>query len=167
MGALLPREFNANDAGERQDFSAIPADNYIIQAVKSEMVKCKESAKDPNGSFIKFEFEILQGKYKGRRLWDQLNVINKNTTTVKIAYEVLSEMQKACGKISLKNTEVLHGIPMKAKVVIKKGDANWPDKNEIKKYSKVDGESQETKVPVNDAVTGAAAEGEVKKKPWE
>ena len=38
-----------------------------------------------NGSYLQLEIEILEGQYKGRRLWDRLTLNHPNAVAVQIA----------------------------------------------------------------------------------
>lgn len=164
--AKLPSAFNSKEHEDMNDFSAIPADEYIAQVTKSEMVKCKSTAKDPDGSYLKLTFSILSGKYKGRNLWVQLNLINKNVQAVEIANKELGTICKAVNLVSITDSQELHGKPMRIKVGIKPASANFPEGNKISYYSKAEGSApvQETENPDPNAEKVSEAPA---KKPWE
>lgn len=165
----LPSAFNSNEHDNMNDFTAVPADDYFIQVKESEMKNCGETAKDPKGKFLKLTFIILGGKYKGRLLWTQLNLINKNPEAVAIAQKELATICKAVGLVSITDSQELHGKPMKAKVAIIPAKANWPEKNEIKFYSKAEGEVKAAPVESEKPDPNAGKGDEKKKapKPWE
>jgi len=135
---LLPRQFNSNEHENMNDFSPIPEGDYIAHIHKSSMENCKETAKDPNGKYLKLEWKIIAGKYKGRLLWTQLNLVNKNPQAVEIAQKELATICRACGVPSIQDSQQLHGVPCKIKVALIPATAQYPEKNQIKYYDKAD-----------------------------
>lgn len=160
--AKLPAAFNSNEHSEMADFSALPSGEYIFQVKESSMEKCSSTAKDPNGQYLKLTLECLSPKFKGRQVWVNLNLINKNPKAVEIANSELTSICKAVGKPVIQDSQELHGIPMIVKLGVVKdnrGD-DYPPKNDVKAYKPVSaGSSAETS---GDTET----DGE-KKKPWE
>lgn len=162
--AQLPSSFNSNEHDDMQDFSAFEVKDVPAQIVKSSMEKTK--AYKENGSmFLKIEFKILSGKYKGNHVWTQLNLVNPSEKAVEIANKELATICRACGKVTVADSQELHGIPLLISTKIEKGGANYPDKTAISMYKKYEGgdslpaESSKGDAP-DDAKGG-------KKKPWE
>lgn len=155
--AKLPAAFNTNDHGEMMSFEAIPTGEYYAQVVKSSM----EDTKNKDGKYLKLELDVLGPTHKGRKLFANLNLINKSAKAVEIANNELATICRACGKVAIQDSAELHGIPMKIKVRVvadNRGD-DFPPKNEISGYSKADGQ---------DAPASGSKEGSGKKKmPWE
>lgn len=159
--AKLPEAFKAGSHDSMNDYSVIAAGDYIGQIIKSEMKKCGEKAKDPKGSYISLQIKLLNSSAKGKLIFTNLNIINKNPAAVEMANKELATICKACGKLSVNDTEELHGIPMKLKVGIDKGSNGHPDQNRIDFYDKLDGNS----VPEESSEEGG--EPKKKKMPWE
>ncbi len=134
--ALLPSAFRANDHEKMNDFSVIPNGDYVAQIVKSEMVKCKETAKDPKGKYLKIQEKILDGEYKGKIIFAQLNLININPQAVEIANKELSTICSAVGKLLVTDSGELHGIPHIITVCTEKS-TGYPDKNKIDFYAPI------------------------------
>lgn len=109
---------------------AIPAGEYIAALVKSDE---KETKAGPIA--INLEFEVQDGPMQGRRFWELLNLNNPNHTAREIANRSLNSICHACGKLrsSIRDTEELHGIPMRVKLNVKT-DAQYGDKNEVSAY---------------------------------
>ncbi len=61
---------------------------------------------------------MLEGAYAGRKLFDRLNLINANPTTVEIAQRTLSAICHAVGKMQVDDSEQLHLIPLIADVKV-------------------------------------------------
>lgn len=129
--AQLPSVFDAKNAEKQSDFEPVPAGWYVLECVKSEY---KPTA-NKNGHYLTCQMKILEPEsYKGRVVFNLMNLDNPNQTAVEIAQKELASMCEACGVDELEDSTELHGIPFGARLGIKPGDANWPPKNVIKAY---------------------------------
>lgn len=134
--ANLGGRFDTTGQEEMSDFSALPNDNYVVAIKKSEM----KQNKNKNGSYLSLQFEVKEGKFKNRILFSNLNLDHPNAEAVAMARKELTSITKACGLVAIEDSEELHGIPMVVKVIKKAATANNPEGNEIKAYSRYDGE---------------------------
>jgi hypothetical protein len=75
--------------------------------------------------------DILDGPYKGRKIFDQLNLVNPNPTTVEIAQRTLSAICHATGRMHVSDSEELHLIPMTIQVKIKPPKNGYGESNAI------------------------------------
>ena len=145
-------------------FTPIPMDDYLVQIVESSMADTKKG----DGRFLKLTFEVADGEFKGRRIFEQLNLVNQNTQTVEIAQRTLSAICRAVGVLHPKDSAELHNIPFVVSVGIKEETYNGETraKNVLKKYSRVDGKEL---TDITDAVPAgkATAAAPAKKKPWQ
>jgi hypothetical protein len=131
--ALLPDKFKASEHEPMQDFEPIPADEYTLQVIKSEM----KDTKDKTGKYLNLQLQVIDHeKYSKRLIFVLLNLVNKNETAVEIAQRELRSLCDAVGITALEDSVELHGIPFKASVGIKQGNDGYPPKNVIKKYHK-------------------------------
>lgn len=146
-------DFNAAtiDVPERA-FDLIPAGVYVAEITDSE----ERPTKSGNGSYLQLTFRIIEGDHSGRLIWDRLNLDNPNQKAVEIAVQRLAEICQAVGKQKVNDSEELHGIPMRVKVRIRKGDNGYEDSNEIFGYQPVERPAA--------AVKSAASTG--KARPW-
>lgn len=123
------------DSGQHDDmnnsFEPIPAGEYMAMVKESDI---KTTAKG-NGKYIKLKFEIIQGEFKGRFIWTNLNIINPNPVAVEIAQKELATLCRAVGKAVIQDTNQLHGIPFKMKIKIKPAKGDYPAGNEPVGYS--------------------------------
>ena len=129
--AQLPNAFNAAEVPPSDDFSALPAGDYRVIVEDSEMKQTKAGT----GQYLQLTYNVLDGQYAGRKLWDRLNLVNPNSTAVEIAQRSLSAICHATGVINLTDSAQLHGKVLVAKVGMQKDS----DRNEIKGYKKADG----------------------------
>jgi len=127
-------KFDTRNEEEMESFDALPPGDYVCRIKKSEM---KEN-KNKNGHYLSLQFEVSEGKKKGRILFSNLNLDHPNSDAVAMARKELTSIVKACGKTSVEDSEELHGIDIVCKVVKKAATANYPEGNEIKGYKAYD-----------------------------
>jgi hypothetical protein len=160
--ANLGQTFNANDVEPASSMEVIAAGKYTAQIVNSEM----RGTKDGNGQYLWLEIDILEGEYKGRKLWDRLNLVNGNSEAVRIANQTLSAICHAVEVMSVHDSEQLHYKPFTVNVRVRPAG---PDKtgtmrdaqNEIRGYSKANGAGGQ-----RPAAAAAAGVGGAKSPPW-
>lgn len=128
--AQLPDVFNAKDNEKMGGFEPIPEAWYLLEITKSEMKKTNAGT----GSYLTCQLRVLEGEYKGRYIFNLMNLDNPNPTAVEIAQKELASICEACGLDEIEDSTELHGIPMACRVVIKEGSGGYPPKNEIKAY---------------------------------
>ena len=128
--AMLPDIFVPEDADENP-FAPIPADWYLAEITKSDA----HITKDKKGKYLSFAFTVLEGEFKDRIIYTNVNTVNASDVAVKIGRADLKGMCVSAGHDGpLEDTEDLHNIPMAIKVTIKPETSQWPAKNEIKAY---------------------------------
>ena len=132
--------FDASTVKPSAPPEAVPAAWYNIKIIESEQVPTST----PGGEMIRLVHEIIDGPYAGKRLFDQLNVVNANPVAVQIAYETLSAICHATGVIQLQDTGMLHNRPLQARAVLvpagKGSDGNHYDaSNDVKGYKALEG----------------------------
>lgn len=130
MGNLIG--FDASQVPEQQDFSALPEGKYVVIATASEMKPTKAGT----GQFLQFTFEVLDGQYKGRKLWARLNLVNPNQTAVDIAQRELAAICRAVGVLKPSDSAELHNKPMLVTVGVELDDRKR-ESNIIKKYEAI------------------------------
>lgn len=118
--------FNAEEFTD--SFEPIPAGRYTAMIVKSDTVENKAK----NGSYIKLEVDIVDGQYKGRKLFQNLNLNNPSEMAVKIAKTELANICRAVGILHPKDSSELHNRPIQIKVTIRPETEAFPASNEIK-----------------------------------
>jgi len=123
--------FDATQIEPNDRPEAIPAGKYKCVAIESEF----KDTKDGKGKFLQFCFEVIEGEYKGRRLWDRLNLVNSNAEAVNIARRTLSAICHAVNVMQPNDSAQLHNLPMIVKVALT--SYNGEPKNEVKGYEKI------------------------------
>lgn len=141
--------FDANAVDPMGDFEPIPAGDYLAVIVGSEV----KPTKDGKGGYLSVEFDVIDGQYKGRKLWSRLNLDNESEKAVQIARSELSSICRAVNVMQPKDSCELHNIPLIIKVKCKKREDNGEMTNEIKGYAKRDGQSTTAPPPAADDKT--------------
>ena len=126
--------FNAHDVEPQAEFEPIPAGRYLAIISDSAM----KPTKSGGGSYLELTFEIIDGPYKGRKVWSRLNLNNSSQQAVQIARGELSAICRAVGVMQPRDSVELHNIPLTVTVKLKKRDDNGELTNEVKGYAKKD-----------------------------
>ncbi len=160
--AVLEQAFDSGNHDDMQSgFDPIPKGDYLAKVVESDV----KVTKAKTGKYIKFKFEILQGEFKGRFIWTNMNIVNPNPVTVDIAQKELATLCRAVGKAVIQDTQELHGIPLLLKVKIKPAQGDHPAGNEpIGYYVAGNTASTPAKEIVGSESTEATADGDAV--PW-
>lgn len=173
---LLPQKANVPGNNDTlDDRSPVPAGKYPGAIVKSEFKETKAKT----GHYLALQLKIIEGQYKGRVLFTNLNLDNPNQVAVEIANKELNSICKACNKEGVEDSEELHNIPMMLTVKVTEGDASYPPSNEITAYEPYEGTPRqippvsgetpptETPSPEPNEAPQAAQEQKKSKLPWE
>lgn len=121
--------FSAEGIDIRSNYEAIPAGDYESMVTASEM----KSTKDGTGQYLELTVEIQSGQFQGRRLFDRLNLSNRNPKAVEIAQKQLAQLCHATGVLQVQDSQQLHNRPIVMKVAVKNDPERGPS-NEIKGY---------------------------------
>lgn len=106
--------FNAAEVKPSEEFTPIPVGEYAAVITESESKRTKAG----NGSFISLKFEIIEGQYKGRTVFSNLNVDNPNQQAVEIAMRDLSSICRAVNRMQITDTAQLHNQTLVIKVAL-------------------------------------------------
>lgn len=128
--AQLPQSFDASQVSTESQFAALPNGDYPVTITDSEM----KDTKDGTGQYLQLTLEVIDGPYKGRKLWDRLNLVNSNATAVEIAQRSLSQICHAVGELNLTDSAQLHNKPLVAKAVYRPASNGYDESNDIKEY---------------------------------
>ena len=132
---LLPNRANTEENKDgMDDRSPIPAGDYPMHIVKTEF----KPTKAKTGHYLACQLKVLDGEYKGRVVFLNLNLDNPNPVAVEIANKELNSICQACGQEGVEDSDELLNIPMMVSVKINPGDANWPPSNETTGYKSMD-----------------------------
>lgn len=128
---------------EPASFDDLPAGDYPVIITDSEM----KDTKDRTGQYLNLTLQIIGEQHKGRKLFDRLNLINKNATAAQIAKQQLESICRAIGmREAIRDSMQLHNKPFVVRLAYnekaRNGDA-IPEgqRNEIKAYKVLEQQS--------------------------
>ncbi len=160
--ARFDTSFDATSVEPTTPFELLPAGKYRAQIVESEM----RVTKNGMGQFLWLMLDILEGEHKGRKIFDQLNLVNPNPTTVEIAQRTLSAICHATGKMHVSDSEELHLIPMTIQVKIRPPKNGYGESNAIAYLPPERGAVARTAKPTPAAPAAPAAPPKMASAPW-
>lgn len=153
--ATLGQAFDSGQHEDMNDFDPIPVGEYTAQVTDSDI----KATKDGQGKYVSLEFTVLSGEFKGRKIWTNLNIVNRNPVAVDIAQKELATLCRACGKSVIQDTQELHGKPITLKVRIVPAKGAYPAKNAPTGYLAIAGTAEmATEGPGGDAPWGDSGE---------
>lgn len=88
--------------------------------------------------YLQLVWQIAEGAFQGRKIWDRLNVQNTNKQAEEIAHKQLSAVCHAVGVLQVRDSAELHNRPCKIGV-IRKADPGYQPSNEVKRYNSIGG----------------------------
>jgi hypothetical protein len=115
---------------EPNDFGVIPAGDYEACIVNSEM----KATKDGTGQYLNLEIQIVGGQYQNRKLFEKLNLVNKNDQAVTIAKGTLSAICRAVNVLTPNDSSELHNKTFRVSLTTKKSDYSGEMENRIKSF---------------------------------
>jgi len=122
--------FDANNVETADSFDVLPQGKYLAMAVASQIKPTKAGT----GDYLEITFEIIDGKGKGRKVWERLNIRNVNKKAEEISQRQLAALCRSVGVLNLQDTDQLHNIPVVLDIEIEKREG-YDDQNRVKGYS--------------------------------
>jgi hypothetical protein len=136
--ANLGNEFDATQVEPSAPLEPVPPGEYVMQITDSEMKPTKKE----DGQYLQLALEITEGDYKGRKVFERLNLDNPNQTAVEIAHKTLSAICHAVGVMKVRDSSQLHYKKMLVRVDVEKQEG-YGAKNIVKAYKPLDGAAQQ------------------------
>lgn len=123
MGNL---NFNAADVAPSTGFDTLPAGTFTALIGEATM----KPTKSGTGSYIECVFQVVEGEYKGRKVWERITFTNPSAKSTEIGRAQLSALCRAIGVMSIQDTAELCNRPCLITVGHEKG-------NDDKMYARV------------------------------
>lgn len=134
--AQIPGGFVPDANDQWQGFEALPAGEYKVQIVDTDLVETKAG----DGQYIKIVFEVIgHPSYNGRKIFDNINIVNPNSDAVRIGKQRLNTICALTGMKTIKDTAQLHGKTLSLLLTVGKNKQTGDDTNIIKKYMDIGG----------------------------
>lgn len=121
-------DLNQVEAASARD--VLPAGTY---AARVKYVEDK-TTKSGTGAYAEITWEIIEGPYANRLIWDRLNLDNPNPTAVEIAYRTLKSICVATGAGAIGETSELQDKFAMLKVKVK-SSPQYGESNEVADYA--------------------------------
>lgn len=136
MADITQTGFSVEGAPEPDsDFAPIPAGEYPMRVVNSEM----KDTKAGNGKRLVLEIDITDGPQQGRKLWQGFNLVNPNPQAVEISQRQLAQLCLAVGKVAITDSDELHMQEFIGKVKVTPAKDGYGPGNEIAVYKPREG----------------------------
>jgi hypothetical protein len=144
---------------EPSSFGLIPNGKYVAMITSVE----KRETKAGTGHYLAMRFDIIDGKYKGRVVFNNLNLWNPNPQAVKMSQRDMAGICRAVGVMTPKDASELANKAIGIQLGARNNDYKGEQENYIKGYMPA------SEVPVEPS-QGAAApqqqQGGGQQAPW-
>jgi len=145
--------FNALNHEPVTSFDPLPADWYKCVITDTE----ERQTKAMDGSYLQLTIEVIEGPFSGRKVFDRLNLNNKNQTAVEIAQRALASICRAVEVPNPKNSDELRDKPLMVKVSVRPAENGYDASNDVKGYDAASGSSASVAVAAEPAVANGSA----------
>lgn len=139
---------------EGGDFEPIPDCDVLAHIIETVVTEKDGGAKKR----CVFTWEILDGQYAKRRIWDGQNIVHPNPQTQEIAARAVKDIATAVGhKGAVTNSDQIEFKPVMIRVRTEPAQNGFGPKNKVSRYMPADGAS---------SAPSAAASGAAASTPW-
>lgn len=119
-------------------FDTMPEHECVAQVIESD----KKTTTAGTGKYIALTWEIIEGPYKGRRIWTNFNIKNPSEKAQQIGNAEFAAVRLAMfgskDKV-IKDTNELHNLPCRLKIGCRKRKDTGAMENHVKKFSPLSG----------------------------
>lgn len=124
--------FDASKVEPAKPIDVMPAGDYLSEIVEAEVAQ--NSSK--NGTVLKITEKIIEPQeFKGRKVYDTINVSHESHEAERIGQAALSALQHSIGKIQVNDTNELLNIVHCIRLKIEKDpNGKYSDKNRISAF---------------------------------
>jgi hypothetical protein len=117
--------FDSNSVEPQQDYEVLPPGKYPVVCENAEV----KTTKKGDGHYLEVCVQIVDGQYRGRKLWSRMNIDNPSEVAQRIGLSQLAGLCKAVGIAVLSDEKDLLGKSCIANVKVK------DEQNEIRSWS--------------------------------
>ena len=111
----------------------LPAGDYTVEIVAEK----ERTLRDGQSRALVFDYQIVDGPFRGQRIHDNINLWHVNANAVSMAQSILTAIARAVGKASFMDTLELHRIPFVVQLAIRVYDGK--EYNSFVEYRPVGG----------------------------
>ena len=103
------KDFSAtSDAPESGSFGPVPEGHYLARLTEST----ESPTKAGNGTVVKLVWELVEGSYNKRTIWEWVLTSHPNETAMDIAHKTWNKIAHATARTQAKDTRDFHNIPV-------------------------------------------------------
>jgi hypothetical protein len=121
-----------NFVAPKAAYDLIPRGDYLVEVVSVTARATKA------GDGLSVELRVVDGPYRNRRVWVQMNLEHPDATVRSRAYAELQALCKAVGVVGEIDTESLCGIPLTALIYATEPKAGYGSKNSARQFRSAD-----------------------------
>lgn len=136
--ANLGFAFDANTVQPQESFDVLPAGFYPVVITESEM-----KGTSTGGQMLVLTLEVIEGQFKGRKVWERLNLVNNNDQAVQIAQRSLSAICHAVKEFQVQDSSQLHHKPLIAKLKVNPASNGYEASNGVAGWLEMNAENQQ------------------------
>jgi hypothetical protein len=126
--------FDANAKENQRTNSVVPAGEYPMILVESE----KKATIKGDGEMLKCKFQIVSGEFQNRIVFKNFSLWLPSEQAVQIAKGEFSELCRAVGVATPRDSSELHNKPVMGKVKIRVDKSGqYDDQNDISEFKPV------------------------------
>lgn len=145
LNGLIPEDLPEDTGG---DYTPLPAGEYSAIIIECELKETKAQ----DGHYLSFKYQIADGEYEGRYVFDIMNIKNKSDKATQIGLTQLNNLNKAIGKQIKDTSDCLNEVVF-LKLGIQPAKNDFPARNSVKSIKSYNSE--------------VASEKKTDEKPWE
>jgi hypothetical protein len=123
--------FDASTYDPSPSFDVLPVGKYLATIVDSKVKPTKAGT----GEYLELVFEIAEGEFINRKIWQRINFRNPSPKAEAAAKRDLSTLCRAVGVLNVQQSEYLHNIPVVIDLQIEESTNGYAPQNRIKTYS--------------------------------
>jgi hypothetical protein len=114
-----------------RNYDPIPAGKYLAIIRDSA-----EKTSKQGHTYLNLEFEVLDGQYRGRKVWVNLNLNHPDPEVVKYARAELADICKAVGVLKPADSVQLHNLPLVITVKVQARKDTGELQNRVRGYAR-------------------------------
>ena len=153
--SLIDGSFNAAEVEPEVEISPLPEGLYTCAITEAE----EKTTKSGTGEYLSLKWQVLEGPFKGRIVFQNLNLRNNNKQAVDIAKAQLSAVCRAINTMQPKSVYELQNKPCVLKIVLKKRKDTNENENRITKWMSIEDAAKDSPQAASTTATDKA--------PWE
>ena len=155
--AQLNYDVNAEEL--ESSYDPVPAGQYNVIITESAY----EDNKSKTGKILKLTYQIMEGPFKDKKIFENLNLIHSNKQAEEISRKAFNSIGVALGFNKVEDSVQLHNKMLTLDVIVKNSE-EYGLQNSIKKHLAYDGK---VLTPNNASVSSGSEGSSEKKNPWE